>query len=70
MALGKKQTRLQPAPVTYPTGGGLAQMAASKNKIKEHEINVAKAKHDLEMAKIHQKHSQKATSATKTSKRP
>ena len=45
-------------------------MAASKNKIKEHEITVAKAKHDLEMAKIHQKHSQKATSATKTSKRP
>ena len=39
-------------------------MAASKNKIKEHEINVAKAKHDLEMAKIHQKHSQKPSAKT------
>ena len=36
-------------------------MANKQNKIKEHEINVAKAKHELELAKINEKHSKSAT---------
>lgn len=56
-----KKTRLELGPVKYPNGGGIAAMANKQNKIKEHEINVAKAKHELELAKINEKHSKSAT---------
>lgn len=42
-------------------------MASKTNKIKEHEINVAKAKHELELAKINEKHSKAKTATPKKS---
>ena len=48
--------RLKAKPVPYPNGGALKAMAGRKNQIKENEIKVAEAKHQLELAKINEKH--------------
>lgn len=63
----KKNLKLEPAPLAYPNGGGLQAMATQKNSLKEKELALAKAKNELEIARIHQKHATKP-STTKPSK--
>ena len=49
------QTKLEPAPLKYPNGGGLNTMA-SKPKSQELEIDALLAKHKVEIAKLKEKH--------------
>lgn len=52
----KPLTKLEPAPLAFPNGGGLKAMTARKNEIKDKQIKLAHAKHELELAKIEQQH--------------
>lgn len=47
-------TKILPAPLAFPNGGGLKTVAT--NKVKEHEIKVAEAQHQLKLAQIEEKH--------------
>jgi hypothetical protein len=64
-----KVTRLKPAPLAFPNGGGLAAMATKTNKIKEQELRVAEEQHRLKIAQINEKHKPKpATKAVSRGK--
>jgi len=52
----KPLTRLKPAPLAFPNGGGLKAMTARKNEIKDKQIKLAQAKLELEIAKIEKQH--------------
>lgn len=49
------QTKLEPAPLKYPNGGGLKNMA-SKPKSQSLEMDAMKAKHEVELQKLREKH--------------
>ena len=49
------QTKLKPAPLTYPNGGGLKNMATAP-KSQKLEVDALKAKHEVEMQKLREKH--------------
>jgi hypothetical protein len=55
-----KPTKIQPAPLPFPNGGGIAAMATRGNKVKEQEIRVAEEQHKLKLAQIEAKHKPKA----------
>jgi hypothetical protein len=56
-------TRLKPAPVAYPEGGGLKAMAMSNRKLQDLELAAHQAASDLKAAQIKAKHSKKSTPA-------
>ena len=49
------QTKLEPAPLKFPNGGGLKSMA-SKPKSQALEMDALTAKHKVEIAKLKEKH--------------
>lgn len=55
----KFPTKIHPAPVPFPNGGGIKHAMATRNTVKQKEIDLANAKHELELAKIHEKHNPK-----------
>ena len=50
-----KGTRLKPAPLTYPNGGGLKAMATAP-KSQKLEVEALQKKHEVEMQKLKEKH--------------
>ena len=56
----KRPTKLKPAPLAFPNGGGLEHMTSQSNKVKEQEIRVAEEQHKLKIAQIEAKHAPKA----------
>jgi hypothetical protein len=57
----KWPTKIKPAPLAFPNGGGLKAMNKG-SKVKEQEIRVAEEQHKLKLAQIDEKY--KAKSAT------
>jgi hypothetical protein len=55
-----KQTKLAPAPLKYPNGGGLKAITGASAAVKKAEVNAMEAKHALERAKLKEKHSKPA----------
>jgi hypothetical protein len=49
-------TKLEPAPLTYPNGGGLNAMAHKKPESQRLEVEALAKKHEAEMAKLKEKH--------------
>ena len=49
-------TKVQPAPLKYPNGGGLNIMAKKTPKSQKLEMDALKAKHEVEIAKLQEKH--------------
>jgi hypothetical protein len=49
-------TKLSPAPLTYPNGGGLASMNKKAPKSQQLELDALKAKHEVELQKLKEKH--------------
>jgi hypothetical protein len=49
-------TKLKPAPLTYPNGGGLASMATKPRESHKLEVAALEAKHAAELAKLKEKH--------------
>jgi hypothetical protein len=62
----KFRTKLEPAPLSFPDGGGLKAVATRGNKIKQQEIRVAEEQHKLKLAQIEEKHKPKATPKAKS----
>lgn len=56
-----KQTKLAPAPLAYPNGGGLKRITGASAAVKKAEIAHLEAKHALEKAKLKEKHSKPLT---------
>ena len=53
----KAPTKLAPAPLAYPDGGGLKNMATKKApKSQELEMEALKKKHEVDIAKLQEKH--------------
>ena len=51
------RTKLTPAPLTYPNGGGLSLMATKPRESQKLEVEAMEAKHKAELAKLKEKHS-------------
>jgi hypothetical protein len=49
-------TKLKPAPLKYPNGGGLAAMATKPRASQKLEVEAMEAKHAAELAKLKEKH--------------
>ena len=49
------QTKVEPAPIKFPNGGGLKAMA-SKPASQKLELDALEAKHKVEIAKLKEKH--------------
>ena len=49
-------TKLKPAPLKYPNGGGLAAMATKPRASQKLEVEALEAKHAAELAKLKEKH--------------
>lgn len=49
-------TKIHPAPLAYPNGGGLQAMASKKPESQKLEFEALEAKHKVEMAKLKEKH--------------
>ena len=62
-----RTTKLEPAELKYPNGGGLEVIRATKSNIKNAETQLMEARHNLERLKLKQKHSEQ--SAPRTAKR-
>jgi hypothetical protein len=52
----KYLTRLKPAPLQFPNGGGLQAMAKGNSKVQKLERDALEAKHEVERAKLADKH--------------
>jgi hypothetical protein len=52
----KAPTKLAPAPLAYPDGGGLKNMATKAPKSQSLEVEALKKKHEVELAKLQEKH--------------
>lgn len=64
-------TRVKPAPLAYPNGGGLKAMAASAGKEKQLELAVHEAQTELNRFRINKKFAAKpASTKGKVSKSP
>ena len=53
----KRETKLKPADIKYPDGGGLKAMAEKRTPTQTLEMDLLQKKHALEMAKLKEKHS-------------
>jgi hypothetical protein len=49
-------SKIPPAPLTYPNGGGLAAMATKPRASQKLEVEALEAKHKAEIAKLKEKH--------------
>jgi hypothetical protein len=49
-------TKLKPAPLAYPNGGGLKSMANKAPASQKLEVEALKKKHEVELAKLQEKH--------------
>ena len=49
-------SKLGPAPLTYPNGGGLKAMADKKPESQRLEVEALAKKHEADMAKLKEKH--------------
>ena len=49
-------TKLKPAPLAFPNGGGLKAMANKKPESQRLEVEALAKKHEAEMAKLKEKH--------------
>lgn len=54
----KFPTKLKPAPVPYPNGGGFSAMATRKKASQKLEVEALQKKHEAEIARLHEKHTQ------------
>ena len=61
------QTKIKPAPLAYPNGGGLKIMGSQAPKSQKLEVEALKKKHEVELAKLQEKHS-KVNSPVKVKK--
>ncbi|CAB4166921.1 hypothetical protein UFOVP964_20 [uncultured Caudovirales phage] len=52
----KFSTRVRPAPLRYPNGGGLAGMSNGNGKTQKLERDALEAKHEVERSKLSDKH--------------
>lgn len=52
----KRETKLKPAEIKYPNGGGLKAMANKRTTTQSLEMDLLQKKHELEMAKLKEKH--------------
>lgn len=51
-------TKLEPAPLKYPNGGGLKAMSKKQTpKSQQLEVEALKKKHEAELARLQEKHS-------------
>ena len=50
------ETKLKPAPIKYPNGGGLASMSTKPRESQKLEVDAMEAKHKAELAKLKEKH--------------
>jgi hypothetical protein len=50
-------TKLKPAPLKYPNGGGIAAMAKKAPASQKLEVEALQKKHEVEIAKLREKHS-------------
>jgi len=69
--VSKILTKLEPAPVAYPNGGGLKNMANGNSKRQKLEREALLKQHEVEIAKLAEKHANenkpKATAKRSTS---
>lgn len=50
-------SKVEPAPLKYPNGGGLKAMATNKAPASQRlEVEALKKKHEVELAKLQEKH--------------
>jgi len=49
-------SKLEPAPLAYPNGGGIAAMASKKPQSQRLELEALEAKHKVDIAKLKEKH--------------
>ena len=61
-------TKLKPAPLKYPDGGGLKAMATKPRASQQLEVEAMEAKHKVELAKLKEKHAKENSSKPLTSK--
>jgi hypothetical protein len=61
-------TRLKPASLTYPNGGGLAAMANKPRASQKLEVEALQKKHEVELVKLQEKHSKENSSSVKAKK--
>lgn len=61
-------TKLTPAPLAFPNGGGLKTMATKAPASQKLEVEALKKKHEVEIAKLQEKHA-KANSTKSNSKK-
>lgn len=52
-----KPTKVTPAPLAYPNGGGLKLMSKKPRESQRLELEALEAKHKAEIAKLKEKHS-------------
>jgi hypothetical protein len=50
-------TKLDPAPLAYPNGGGLKAMGTKPRESQRLEVEALEAKHKAEIARLKEKHS-------------
>jgi len=60
--MANKNTKLEPAELKYPAGGGLKILKATASNIKAAEQQLLEARHNLERLKLKEKHTQSKTS--------
>ena len=60
-------TKVKPAPLAYPNGGGLKYMATAP-KSQKLEMDALKAKHAVEVQKLKEKHASSTKPKTKVKK--
>ena len=58
----KNTTKLEPASLKYPDGGGMKVLRATSNNIKAAEQQLMEARHNLERLKLKERHTQSKTS--------
>jgi len=61
-------TKLKPAPLAYPNGGGLAAMANKPRASQKLEVEAMEAKHKAELSKLKEKHAKENAPKTMTPK--
>ena len=49
-------TKLKPAPVPYPNGGGLAAMNKRQSSAQKLEVEALQKQHEAELARLKEKH--------------
>ena len=63
-----QNTKLEPAELKYPNGGGLEIIRATKTNIKSAEVQLMEARHHLEKLQLKQKHAGQSKPSTPKTK--